>query len=96
MSVDVFSATGVIAGLYVVGSVTSFGLFGFDKFRAQNNGWRVPERTLLVSALCFGWPGALAARRAFRHKTRKQPFGLILYTIVGAHVLGWALWFWLR
>ena len=33
-----------------------------------------PERTLHLLALLGGWPGAILARRRFRHKTMKVPF----------------------
>ena len=48
--------------------------FAIDKRRAIEGGWRIRESTLLGLALAGGWPGALWARRRFRHKTRKQPF----------------------
>lgn len=57
--------------------------FHHDKRMAQSGGWRISEQTLLTIALFGGSVGALLARRAFRHKTRKQPFGAQLHTIVG-------------
>jgi uncharacterized membrane protein YsdA (DUF1294 family) len=43
---------------------------------------RIPEAHLLGLALIGGSPGALMARRMFRHKTRKQPFSTWLFLIV--------------
>jgi uncharacterized membrane protein YsdA (DUF1294 family) len=63
-------------------NLLAFGSFGFDKRRAIRGGRRIPERTLLLLALIGGSPGALAARRVFRHKTRKQPFATLLMLIV--------------
>lgn len=57
--------------------------FHHDKRMAQSGGWRVSEQTLLTIALFGGSGGALLARRAFRHKTRKQPFVTQLHLIVG-------------
>lgn len=64
--------TVALAGL-TVANIGSFGLFWFDKVRARNHGRRVPERTLLLTAL-FGGIGAWLGQQVLRHKTRKQPF----------------------
>jgi uncharacterized membrane protein YsdA (DUF1294 family) len=37
-----------------------------------------------------GWPGALAARRVFRHKTTKQPFRTIFWGTVIANCVALA------
>ena len=41
--------------------------------------------------LMGGWPGALVARRVFRHKTSKQPFRTIFWAtvIVNCVALAW-------
>lgn len=56
--------------------------FWQDKKRAVAGERRFSEADLLVLALIGGSPGALLARRVFRHKTRKQPFSTQLYVIV--------------
>lgn len=80
-----------IAAYYLLASVVTFVTFGADKRRAIEGRWRVPEATLLALAFAGGFPGALAGRRAFRHKLHKPQFTFVLYAIAILHVLGWLL-----
>ncbi|SLK05195.1 DUF1294 domain-containing protein [Novosphingobium mathurense] len=78
----------IVAGalwLALINFVT-FASFGFDKARARRGGRRVPEFDLLMMALLGGSPAAFAARKAFRHKTRKQPFSWRLCLIAALQV----------
>jgi len=59
----------------------TFALFGWDKMRAEEGGWRVSESSLLSLALIGGIGGAYAGRAWFRHKTRKKSFGNALQNI---------------
>ena len=72
-------------------NLVAFFLMGEDKRRAKNGLWRIPERTLLLSALMGGAPGALAGMRIFRHKTRHLRFryGLPALAVLQAVVLLW-------
>lgn len=58
--------------------------FARDKQLAVERGRRIRESTLLWLAAIGGSPGALWARRHYRYKTRKQPFGMRLELIVMA------------
>ena len=55
----------------------SFFLYGFDKYRARNESWRISEKMLQTAAV-FGIVGALLGSRLFRHKTRKPLFRILL------------------
>ena len=87
----------VLLSAFALINLWTFMLFGFDKLRAGAGHWRIAESTLLGFALLGGSLGALAGRRIFRHKTRKQPFssqlnGIILFHVIGAGAtLGWWL-----
>ena len=70
----------------------NFLLFGYDKFQAKRNGWRIPERVLLGLTLFGGGIGGLAGMLVFRHKTRKTVFWLA--AIVGIGLLIYLAAFW--
>ncbi|NJC33340.1 uncharacterized membrane protein YsdA (DUF1294 family) [Sphingomonas jejuensis] len=57
-------------------SVWTAAAFRRDKQNAVAGRRRIPESDLLLLAALGGMPGALIARRLYRHKTRKQPFTL--------------------
>jgi uncharacterized membrane protein YsdA (DUF1294 family) len=67
-------------GLLIVNLLTVWQFFD-DKARSIAGVWRVPESNLLFLAAIGGTPGAFVARKAFRHKTRKQPFSTHLWLI---------------
>lgn len=69
----------LLIGAYLLASLAAVILYGVDKSAARRGERRIRESTLQLVALAGGWPGALLARRWFRHKTRKQPFGMILW-----------------
>lgn len=60
--------------LLILPNLTSFALFGLDKWKAIHGRWRISERTLLLSALTAGFAGALAGMYFFHHKTRHKKF----------------------
>lgn len=82
----------LLAGLYLLLSGVAFIIYALDKV-AAGRGWRrVPETALHLLALAGGWPGALAARAVFRHKTRKQPFRALFWGTVAVNLTA-LVWF---
>ncbi|MEO9825673.1 MAG: DUF1294 domain-containing protein [Paracoccaceae bacterium] len=72
---------------FVVASLLCFALMFWDKRAAQGDGWRVPERRLLMWAFLGGGVGGVIAQRRFRHKTRKEPFRSLLRASVAFNAL---------
>lgn len=74
-------------------SLLAFVLYWHDKSAAQRGRRRTSESRLHLLALLGGWPGALVAQRAFRHKSRKAAFQRIYWLTVLLNLggLGWLL-----
>lgn len=70
-------------------NATGFILMLLDKQRARKKRWRIPERTLMTSALLGGSLGCLIGMYTVRHKTRHPKFTigipliLLLQTAIG-------------
>lgn len=47
-----------------------------DKSKAKRGAWRIPERTLLGSAILGGSLGAITAMYLFHHKTKHSKFAI--------------------
>lgn len=82
-----------VLALYFVASVVAFFAYALDKSAALNNRWRIQENTLHLLALLGGWPGALAAQRLLRHKSKKSSFQAVFWGTVflNCGALGWLL-----
>lgn len=65
-----------LLGWVVLASAWAFGLFGFDKWRAQRGRRRVAESALWWVSALGGWPGGLLGLLVFRHKSAKTSFQL--------------------
>lgn len=83
------------SNLYVISiaslSVVNFLFYGFDKFSAKLEKQRIPEFVLHLLSLCGGFPGGWAGRAAFRHKTQKRSFLVVLILSTVLHV-GLLIW----
>lgn len=81
----------------VVCSAVSMTQYGLDKRWAKLGKRRIPEKTLLLTCLLGGWPGALLGGKVFRHKTVKKPYRQMFFlAVVGNMALfigvTWVLW----
>lgn len=74
--------TAILLAVFLVLNGWTVLRFWQDKQRAIAGERRVPKSDLLGLALIGGSPGALLARKWFRHKTRKEPFSTKLLLIV--------------
>lgn len=71
-----------VAWFYLAASLVAFVAYALDKSAARNDRWRTKESTLHLFSLAGGWPGALAAQRLLRHKSRKQSFQTVFWATV--------------
>lgn len=70
-------------------NASGFLLMLSDKQKAKRNLWRIPEATLLGTALLGGSLGVLAGMHTFRHKTLHLKFRLGVPVILAVEtVLG--------
>ena len=58
----------------VIINIAAFIAFGIDKWRAQNNAWRIPEATLFLLSIIGGSIGAEIGMHVWHHKTRHLSF----------------------
>ena len=58
-------------------NLNSFVLMGVDKRRARKGNGRMSERTLFLSAACFGALGGVLGMQLFRHKTKHLSFRIL-------------------
>lgn len=78
---------------YTVLTLVTFLVWGFDKYRAKMNRWRVPERALITLAFGGGAFGALTGMYLFHHKTRKTHFWILigLACVIHAGIIIWLI-----
>jgi len=70
-----------------------FLLYGLDKYLSRRKGPRIPEKTFHILTLLGGFIGGWAGRYAFRHKTKKGVFTLVLVVATVIHAgLMWVVW----
>jgi uncharacterized membrane protein YsdA (DUF1294 family) len=67
---------------FLIVSLVSFILFGFDKYLARNHKRRIPESTFLAWCFIGGSVGARIGMWVFKHKTSKRSFLWKLYGVI--------------
>ncbi len=80
----------IIVLVYSAMSILAVFAYAIDKSAAKNNRWRTQESTLHLVALFGGWPGALFAQDAFRHKSSKADFQTTFWATVFLNCAGLA------
>ena len=68
-------------------NAAAFTLMLVDKRKAQKKKWRIPEATLMLSALLGGSIGALLGMYTVRHKTKHLKFTLGIPVILALQII---------
>lgn len=71
--------------LAIINAVT-FLLMLIDKQKARKNKWRIPEATLIMSAVLGGSVGGLLGMYTVRHKTKHLKFSIGIPLILSLQV----------
>lgn len=83
----------VLTAILILWNCLVFLAYGWDKYCAIKNHWRIPESRLLLLSFALGGLGALLGGILFHHKTRKWYFQLTWWvsTVLLLAVVYW-LW----
>lgn len=71
----------------IIINAAAFLLMLIDKQKAKHRRWRIPEKTLIVSALLGGSIGAIMGMNHFRHKTKHPRFSVGLPLILAVQIM---------
>lgn len=77
----------ILLAYLVVINAAAFLLMLIDKQKARRGAWRIPEATLIGSAILGGSIGAIAGMRLFRHKTKHPKFYIGLPVILAMQIM---------
>ena len=85
------SFTRILLIYLVIINLIAFLLMAMDKSRARKHQWRIPEKTLFLSAILGGSIGAIAGMYTFHHKTKHWYFviGMPAILIVQIALIVW-------
>ncbi|MDH4943454.1 DUF1294 domain-containing protein [Sulfurimonas sp. C5] len=83
----------VILACFIFINISSFFVYGFDKYRSMKNGTRISERELHTFSLLGGFLGATLAMTLFRHKVSKISFLVKHISIMFIWIVGFTYLF---
>lgn len=89
---QIWAVKPVVMLIYFCASVVTFVAYALDKSAAIRHQWRTSESTLHGLSLLCGWPGALVAQQALRHKTSKESFRRTYWATVLLNIGGFVAW----
>lgn len=76
-----------LIAIYLVAiNLYAYILYAIDKYKSKKSKWRIPEKTLITTALLGGSIGALLAMKMFRHKTKHKKFTIGVPLILIAQI----------
>ena len=75
--------------LYSAMSLLCGWMYRLDQQRAKEERWRIPDNSMHLTQLLYGWPGAIIAQQLYRHKVSKKAFQGALRFIIFLHLIGW-------
>ena len=85
-----------ILAIIAIMNIAALALMGYDKKRARQGKWRVPEKMLFLVTACFGGLGSVLGMKVFHHKTQHWYFKVffpvllvvqIVLLVVGGYLL---------
>ena len=81
------TALAIILGYYIVINLVLYITMVLDKKRASKDGWRLPEKNMVIMAVLGGGLGGLCAMVFKRHKNRHMDFILVFTMTSILHML---------
>ena len=77
-------------------NIVAFFLMGIDKKKARTGAWRIPEKTLFLSAILGGSIGSICGMQLCRHKTKHKSFVIGMPAILVVQMSLAAAYFYFR
>ena len=80
---------------WMIINIVAFFLMGIKK-KARTGAWRIPEKTLFLSAILGGSIGSICGMQLFRHKTKHKSFVIGMPAILVVQLILAAAYFYFR